>query len=64
MARRLVVNQDECISCGNCQEVCPEVFELDPTTDKSRPIKPEGGPACVEEAIDGCPVEAISWQED
>lgn len=63
MARKLVVDQDECIGCGNCEEVCPEVFELNQETEKSRPIKPEGGPDCVEDAIDQCPVEAISWQE-
>ena len=28
-------------------------------------IKPEGGPEdCIEEAIESCPVECISWEED
>ncbi|MFH2128182.1 MAG: ferredoxin, partial [Pseudomonadota bacterium] len=49
--------------CGNCEAVCPEVFQLDPDLDKSQVIKPEGGPDCVEDAIDQCPAEAISWQE-
>ncbi|RPJ41032.1 MAG: ferredoxin, partial [Deltaproteobacteria bacterium] len=28
MAKTPVVDQEECISCGVCVEVCPEVFRL------------------------------------
>ncbi|MBU1450156.1 MAG: ferredoxin, partial [Proteobacteria bacterium] len=47
---------------GNCEAVCPEVFKLN-EDERSQVIKPEGGPDCVEDAIDQCPAEAISWQE-
>ena len=64
MARVVVVDQDECIGCGTCEGICPEVFQLNEETDKSEVIKPEGGPEdLIEEAIDSCPVEAIDWQE-
>ena len=63
MSQKVVVDQGACIGCGNCEAVCPEVFKLDPDLDKSQVIKPEGGPDCVEDAIDQCPVEAISWQQ-
>lgn len=62
MSKQVVVDRENCIGCGNCEAVCPEVFQLGPD-DKSSVLKPEGGPACVEDAMGQCPVEAISWQE-
>jgi ferredoxin len=29
MAKRPVVNEDLCIGCSHCQEVCPKVFQLE-----------------------------------
>jgi ferredoxin len=64
MARVVVVDQDECIGCGTCEGICPEVFEVNEETGTSQVINPEGGPEdLIEEAIDSCPVEAIHWQE-
>ena len=64
MARLVIIDQDECIGCGTCEGICPEVFQLSEETGKSEVIKPEGGPEhLIEEAIDSCPVEAIHWQE-
>ncbi|MBX6423189.1 ferredoxin [Thermosulfurimonas sp. F29] len=64
MARRLVVNQEECIGCGSCVEICPEVFELD-ENEKSYVKNQEACNTCdCEEAIDTCPVGAISWEDE
>ncbi len=64
MARRVVVDQDECIGCGTCEGICPDVFQLNEEIDKSEVIQPEGGPDdLIQEAIESCPVEAIHWQE-
>ncbi|MCB2191330.1 MAG: ferredoxin [Deltaproteobacteria bacterium] len=63
MGRKVVVDQERCVGCGNCQSLCPEVFRLDLELAKSQVIKPEGGPDCVQEAMDSCPGGAISWQE-
>ena len=58
---KAIVNQDTCIGCGLCISTVPEVFEVNadgkaeacgPTTDENR--------AAVQEAIDACPVQAIS----
>lgn len=64
MARKVVIDWDECIGCGNCESVCPEVFHVNEDAAKAEVIKPEGGPEdLIEEAMDSCPVECIHWEE-
>jgi ferredoxin len=64
MAKRVYIDEEECIGCGTCEEICDEVFELSEETDKAEVIKPEGGPEdLIQEAIDSCPVECIYWEE-
>ena len=56
------VDEDTCIGCGHCVEVCPQVFELG--NEKSQVIGPNKCGSCsCQEAIDTCPVQAISWSE-
>jgi ferredoxin len=60
-----VINTDECIACGNCEAVCPEVFRLDEVLGHSEVINPHGAPGeKIQEAIDQCPVQCIHWQEE
>ena len=60
--KKPVVDEDLCIGCGHCTELCPRVFELE--DEKSRVIGPEQCAGCnCQEAIDTCPVQAISWSE-
>ena len=52
------VDQDLCIGCGVCVELCPAVFEL--RDDKSWVIGPDQCHTCdCEEAVASCPVGAI-----
>lgn len=56
------VNEDLCIGCGHCAEICPRVFELE--NEKSRVINPDKCSECnCQEAIDTCPVQAINWAD-
>jgi ferredoxin len=41
MSRKVHVDQDECIGCGTCEGICPEVFQLNEETGTSQVIKPE-----------------------
>ncbi len=64
MSREVYIEEDVCIACGMCQDICPEVFKLDDEEMVAKVIKTEGGPEdLVQEAIDACPVECIHWKE-
>lgn len=64
MSKKVYIDEDECIGCGLCEEICPEVFKLNEETDIAEIIKPEGGPeALIDEAIESCPVECIGWTD-
>ena len=64
MARKVVIDTDECIGCESCVELCSEVFAFNEEAEKAEVILSEGGPQdCIEEAIATCPVECISWED-
>jgi len=52
-----------CIGCGACADLCPEVFEMDERSRRARVIIFEVTDRnCIDEAIATCPVECISWK--
>ncbi|MDI6886183.1 MAG: ferredoxin [archaeon] len=57
-----VVDPDLCTGCESCVDICPEVFEMG--DDGLSWVKnPNACNNCdCQEAIDNCPVEAISWE--
>jgi len=63
MAKKPVVEQEECVGCGNCEEICSEVFRLN--DDGVAEVHDHEGATedKIQEAIDSCPVECISWEE-
>jgi len=64
MARRVIIDTDECIGCESCVELCSEVFAFNEDEEKAEVMLPEGGPEdCIEEAMETCPVECIHWEE-
>ena len=52
------VDKKKCIGCGLCVSICEEVFEID--KDQKAKVKVNKNLPCVKEAIEQCPVEAIS----
>ena len=58
-----VVDQDQCTGCGLCSDIAAKTFELN-ADDVSEVIDPQGDDEdTIQEAIDGCPVECITWEE-
>ncbi|MDD2443833.1 MAG: ferredoxin [Desulfotomaculaceae bacterium] len=59
---RVEVDQELCISCGACIDICPDVFEWN-EDDKAQSIVdevPEGLEEQAMEAVENCPTDAIS----
>lgn len=56
------VDKDSCIGCGMCIDICPEAFKYDDDYKSECTMEeiPEELTEKVAEAIDVCPVEAIS----
>jgi ferredoxin len=51
------VNTETCIGCGSCEVTCPKGFEM---KDDNKAHVKDANAECIKEAIDVCPVDAIS----
>ncbi|MFA5070468.1 MAG: ferredoxin [Patescibacteria group bacterium] len=61
--KKIAVDPEKCIGCGACVALCPEVFEIG-GDGKSRVKDQAGCEKCdCSGAIDGCPQQAIFWEE-
>jgi ferredoxin len=59
---KAVVDEDLCIGCEACEDVCPEVFRVE-DDGYSHVIAENPDPdlyECIRDAVDGCPTTAIS----
>jgi len=52
------INKEKCIGCGLCPTICPEVFKMG--NDGKAMVKAQKKLPCVKQAIEDCPVSAIS----
>ena len=57
--------EEACIGCGACEEICPEVFRMNESLGFALVLNPGGAEAGkVEEAMEACPVNCITWSEE
>lgn len=59
---KVAIDEETCIGCGNCMEVCPAVFYLEEEGGTAEVIDPDACEyaGCCEAAEENCPVQAIS----
>ena len=57
----IYVDQEKCIGCGRCTEICPDTFKLN-DSGKSSVISTKNV-GCAQKASDQCPMEAIHIEE-
>jgi ferredoxin len=61
MSEKIEIDQDECIGCEACVELCPSTFEFD--ADEEKAFVKEDAPQnddCVDEAMASCPADCIT----
>ena len=63
MARRPEIDLSRCKLCGACEELCPDVFRLNPAGYYEVLPRETYIEDCVDEAIADCPVRCIYWLE-
>ena len=52
-------SSDECISCGNCEAICPEVFEIPDKMVVKEGVDFSKYEDTIREAVDSCPTNVI-----
>jgi ferredoxin len=62
---KVAIDEDVCIGCGLCSQICPEVFKMkgDRAVVYHNPVPDDCGDTCRQAASD-CPVTAIRVEED
>ncbi|SHJ05528.1 ferredoxin [Desulfofundulus thermosubterraneus] len=65
MAKIPYIESEECLACGSCADVCPDVFQMNETLGFAEVINPQGASEDeIQEAIDMCPAQCIHWKEE
>ncbi|MDP3244853.1 MAG: ferredoxin [bacterium] len=56
------IDKEKCIGCGTCEALCPEIFQMgeDSKSELLPEVDIEKHKRCIQEAIEMCPVKAIS----
>lgn len=57
------VDKDHCIGCGHCVAIAEKTFFLNEEGKSEVKENPKDTEEKIQEAIDSCPVQVISWTE-
>ncbi len=60
---KITVDQNKCIGCGRCTEICPNIFRLNANGKSEVFTTDTDNGKCAVRAADECPVEAIFVEE-
>lgn len=61
--KKIKIDKDKCLGCGTCVALSPGVFVLN-AEGKAEVKNPTGdSEENIQNVIDSCPVQAISWEE-
>lgn len=62
--RKVILKHDLCIGCGTCALLAPKTFKLNKEGKAEVISQGKGSEKKIKEAIDSCPVGAISYQKE
>jgi ferredoxin len=58
------VDETICIGCKHCAHTAPNTFYIEPEYGRARVIRQNADPDdLIQEAMDTCPVDCISWRD-
>ncbi len=55
--------EEDCISCGQCESTCPEVFKVIEKSTVKEGVNFSEYEAQIRDAADNCPVQVIKFSE-
>ena len=58
---KIIIDEDMCIGCGSCESIAPEYFSVDGKSKVKKEYQ-ESDKDLINEAINACPVDAISLE--
>lgn len=61
--KKIVINQKDCISCGTCTFIAPKTFGLGKNGKAEVISQLQADSKKVKDAINSCPVNAISFEK-
>lgn len=56
-------SENECISCGACESICPAVFEIPDKMVVKDGVDFNSFESEIIEAADGCPTQVIAYEK-
>lgn len=57
----VIINEDTCIGCGRCTELCSKAFRLNTEKMKAEFVKDNDADLeCVDKAANQCPTDSIT----
>lgn len=62
--KKIKIDAENCIGCGLCFSIAEKTFKLNDNGKAEVVETPKDNEKKVQEAIDSCPVQAISFEEE